>query len=138
MVVYLPTEVEAPPAISVSTNGGERWIDVDLTNQMVYAYEGNSMVNSFVVSTGTWQYPTVTGQYNIWIKLRYARMTGPGYDLPNVPYVMYFYKGYGLHGTYWHSNFGTPMSHGCVNLSIPDAEWLYNFASEGTLVNVHY
>jgi lipoprotein-anchoring transpeptidase ErfK/SrfK len=138
MVVYLPTEVEAPPAISVSTNGGERWIDVDLTNQMVYAYEGNSMVNSFVVSTGTWQYPTVTGQYNVWIKLRYARMTGPGYDLPNVPYVMYFYKGYGLHGTYWHSNFGTPMSHGCVNLSIPDAEWLYNFASEGTLVNVHY
>jgi lipoprotein-anchoring transpeptidase ErfK/SrfK len=51
---------------------------------------------------------------------------------------MYFYKGYGLHGTYWHSNFGTPMSHGCVNLTIPDAQWLYNWASVGTLVNIHY
>ena len=64
-------------------------------------------------------------------------MSGPGYYLPDVPYVMYFYDGYGLHGTYWHSNFGTPMSHGCVNLSIPDAEWLYNWADVGTLVNIH-
>ncbi|MGE5251028.1 MAG: L,D-transpeptidase, partial [Bacteroidota bacterium] len=58
--------------------------------------------------------------------------------LPNVPYTMYFYKGYGLHGTYWHNNFGTPMSHGCVNLRIEDSKWLYNFASVGTTVNVHY
>ena len=65
-------------------------------------------------------------------------MAGPGYYLPNVPYTMYFYQGYGLHGTYWHHNFGTPMSHGCVNLATPDAEWLYNWASVGTLVNVHY
>jgi lipoprotein-anchoring transpeptidase ErfK/SrfK len=50
---------------------------------------------------------------------------------------MYFYKGYGLHGTYWHNNFGTPMSHGCVNLSIPDAEWLYYWAPLGTSVKVH-
>ena len=64
-------------------------------------------------------------------------MSGPGYFLPGVPFTMYFYKGYGLHGTYWHNNFGTPMSHGCVNLTIPDSEWLYGFASIGTLVNVH-
>ena len=64
-------------------------------------------------------------------------MTGPGYYLPGVPYTMYFYKGYALHGTYWHDNFGTPMSHGCVNLETNDAEWLYEFASVGTLVNVH-
>jgi lipoprotein-anchoring transpeptidase ErfK/SrfK len=140
----LPTDTPLPPAPTEQVyeppeaNGGERWIDVDLTNQMVYAYEGNTAVNSFLVSTGTWQHPTVTGQYHIWIKLRYTEMIGPDYDLPNVPYTMYFYQGYALHGTYWHSNFGTPMSHGCVNLSIPDAAWLYDFASEGTLVNVHY
>jgi lipoprotein-anchoring transpeptidase ErfK/SrfK len=126
----------APPQVAVS--GGEHWIDVDLSQQRVYAYAGDTLMNSFIVSTGTWQTPTVTGKYNIWIKLRSTTMTGPGYYLPNVPYTMYFYKGYGLHGTYWHNNFGTPMSHGCVNLSIPDAEWLYNFSSVGTLVNVHY
>jgi lipoprotein-anchoring transpeptidase ErfK/SrfK len=134
--IFLPTAVVYTPPVVGS--GGERWVDVDLTNQMVYAYEGSQMVNSFLVSTGTWEYPTVTGQYNIYIKLRYTDMAGPGYYLPNVPYTMYFYKGYGLHGTYWHNNFGTPMSHGCVNLSIPDSEWLFNFASVGTLVNVHY
>ena len=105
---------------------------------MVYAYEGNTVVNSFLVSTGTWQYPTVTGKYHIYVKYRYTDMAGPGYYLPNVPYTMYFYQGYGLHGTYWHHNFGTPMSHGCVNLQTDDAAWLYNWASVGTLVNVHY
>jgi lipoprotein-anchoring transpeptidase ErfK/SrfK len=146
----LPTDTAIPQATSAprptgyvpspvpNGNGGARWVDVDLTHQMVYAYEGNTIVNSFLVSTGTWQHPTVTGQYHIYVKYRYTRMTGPGYNLPNVPYTMYFYKGYALHGTYWHSNFGTPMSHGCVNLSIPDAGWLFNWASVGTLVNVHY
>jgi lipoprotein-anchoring transpeptidase ErfK/SrfK len=129
--------VPVPPNNPAST-GGAHWVDVNLTNQMVYAYEGNTIVNSFVVSTGTWLTPTVTGKYHIYVKLRYANMNGPGYYLPNVPYTMFFYKGYALHGTYWHSNFGTPMSHGCVNLSIPDSEWLYNFSSVGTLVNVHY
>ena len=111
---------------------GTHWIDVNLTQQMVYAYSGNTVMNSFLVSTGTWQYPTVTGQYHIYVKLRYTDMSGADYYLPNVPFTMYFYQGYGLHGTYWHHNFGTPMSHGCVNLSIPDSEWLYNFSSVGT------
>jgi len=133
-----PTYEEPPTPIPPPGGDGERWIDVDLSQQRVYAYEGSVVVNSFIVSTGTWQHPTLTGQYHIYIKLLYANMSGPGYYLPNVPYTMYFYKGYALHGTYWHHNFGTPMSHGCVNLSIPDAEWLYNFASVGTLVNVHY
>ncbi|RME88435.1 MAG: L,D-transpeptidase, partial [Anaerolineae bacterium] len=110
----------------------------DLSAQRVYAYEGNTLVRSFVVSTGTWRYPTVTGQYHIYVKYRYADMSGPGYYLPDVPYVMYFYKGYGLHGTYWHNNFGTPMSHGCINLTVADAGWLFNWASVGTLVNIHY
>jgi lipoprotein-anchoring transpeptidase ErfK/SrfK len=129
----------APNALpAVASNGGEHWIDVNLSEQRVYAYEGDTVVNSFVVSTGTWQTPTVTGTYKVWIKLRSTTMTGPGYYLPNVPFTMYFYKGYGLHGTYWHNNFGTPMSHGCVNLRTEDAEWLYNFSYVGTTVNVHY
>lgn len=144
IVADTPTaEYSAPTAAanvppSTTGSGGEHWIDVNLSQQRVYAYEGDTVVNSFVVSTGTWQTPTVTGSYKVWIKLRSTDMSGPGYYLPDVPFTMYFYKGYGLHGTYWHNNFGTPMSHGCVNLSIPDAEWLYNFSSVGTVVNVHY
>jgi len=121
-----------------SSGNGERWIDVDLTNQRVYAYEGDTIVNSFIVSTGTWRTPTVTGKFKVYIRLRSGSMRGPGYFLPDVPYIMYFHKSYGLHGTYWHNNFGTPMSHGCVNLSIDDAAWLYNWSYLGTVVNVHY
>lgn len=115
----------------------ERWIDVDLSLQRTYAYQGDQLVKSFLVSTGTWLHPTVTGTYRIYVKYRSADMSGPGYYLPDVPYVMYFYKGYGLHGTYWHRNFGTPMSHGCINLTISDASWLFDFASVGTIVNIH-
>ncbi len=139
-----PTSEFAAPAPSgqlpaIASNGkNTRWIDVDLTHQSVYAYEGETVVNSFIVSTGTWLTPTVTGQYKIYVKLRYGNMSGPGYFLPDVPYIMYFYESYGLHGTYWHHNFGTPMSYGCVNLRTEDAAWLFNWASVGTLVNVHY
>lgn len=114
------------------------WIDVNLSQQMAYAYDNETLLASFVVSTGTWEHPTVTGTYSIYVMYRYADMSGPGYYLSDVPYVMYFYKGYGLHGTFWHSNFGVPMSHGCVNFSIPDAAWIYERASIGTVVNVHY
>jgi lipoprotein-anchoring transpeptidase ErfK/SrfK len=65
-------------------------------------------------------------------------MSGPGYYLPDVPWVMFFYDEYGFHGTYWHNNFGSPMSRGCVNLRTEAAEWLYNWASVGTPVNIHY
>jgi lipoprotein-anchoring transpeptidase ErfK/SrfK len=140
MAMEIVDEASAPePAAPEYASGnGERWIDVDLTNQAVYAYEGDSVVNSFIVSTGTWLTPTVTGQYKIYVKIRSGNMHGPGYFLPDVPYIMYFYKGYGLHGTYWHNNFGTPMSHGCVNLRTDEAAWLFNWASVGTVVNVHY
>jgi lipoprotein-anchoring transpeptidase ErfK/SrfK len=138
----IPASKTAPnssiPTVDVSAMNGEHWIDVDLSQQMVFAHVGDTVVNSFLASTGTATTPTVTGQYHIYVKLRYTDMTGPDYYLPDVPYTMYFYKDYGLHGTYWHHNFGTPMSHGCVNLSIPDAQWLYDFASVGTLVDVHY
>jgi len=129
-----PTNPMLPPDVGLN----ERWIDVNLSQQRAYAYEGNALVSSFIVSTGTWQYPTVIGQFRIYVKYRFADMAGPGYYLPNVPYVMYFFKGYGLHGTYWHNNFGTPMSHGCINFTIDEAGWVYNFASVGTIINIHY
>ena len=122
-----------------STEGkDERWIDVNLSEQRVYAYEGDTLVNSLLASTGLTNTPTVTGSFNIWIKVPIQDMFGPGYYLPDVPYVMYFYEDYGLHGTYWHNNFGAPMSRGCVNLTINDAAWLFDWASVGTVVNVHY
>jgi lipoprotein-anchoring transpeptidase ErfK/SrfK len=138
--VYVPPTAapNVPPVVASGGNGGARWIDVNLSTQSVYAYEGDTVVNSFIVSTGTSLTPTVTGKYKIWIKFKSTDMSGPGYYLPDVPYAMYFYKGYGLHGTYWHNNFGTPMSHGCVNLRTSDAEWLYYWATVGTVVNVHY
>ncbi len=115
----------------------EYWVDVDLSLQRTYAYRGDELLQSFKVSTGTWRTPTVTGKFKIYVKYRFADMSGPGYYLPDVPFVMYFYKDYGLHGTYWHRNFGTPMSHGCINLKKSDAEWLYSIASVGTVVNIH-
>ncbi len=115
----------------------DRWIAVDLSTQTTYAMQGDTIMHTFLVSTGRWPTVTVKGVYKIYVKYRTANMTGEDYYLPDVPYVMYFYKGYGLHGTYWHTSFGTPMSHGCVNLSPHDAAWLYEFASVGTLVSVH-
>jgi hypothetical protein len=117
--------------------GEGRWIDVDVSQQRLTAYDGSTPVKSFVISTGTAAHPTVIGQFRIWIKLEATDMRGPGYHLEDVPHTMYFYQGYGLHGAYWHNNFGTPMSHGCVNLDLSDAAWLFDFASVGTLVNVH-
>ncbi len=141
-----PTATDTPDILEVSryeldgvpdVDNNEHWIDVDLSSQSVSAYEGEERVNTFIVSTGTWQHPTILGTYHIYVKYRYADMSGPGYYLPDVPYVMYFHEGYGLHGTYWHSNFGVPMSHGCINLRTEDADWLYDFSEVGTLVHVH-
>ncbi|MEE8389298.1 MAG: L,D-transpeptidase family protein [Anaerolineae bacterium] len=138
----LPTAPPLPPSLTPAplsiSSDDVRWIDVDLTNQLVAAYEGQNLVRITSVSTGLPRTPTPTGQYHIWIKLRYDDMSGPGYYLTDVPYVMYFHGGYGLHGTTWHANFGQPMSHGCVNLPVSEAEWLFNWAQVGTMVNVHY
>lgn len=116
----------------------ERWIDINLSEQTLSAFEGTDIVNTFSISSGRAGYPTVTGEFSVWVKVRSQTMSGPGYRLENVPWVMYFYGDYGIHGTWWHNNFGTPMSAGCVNMSIPDAEWMYQWASVGTVVVVHY
>ena len=141
-----------------ATAAENKWIEIDLSEQRIYAHEGDRIVYEFLTSTGKWA-PTPSGTFRVWIKLRYAKMSGGSralntyYYLPNVPYIMYFYKGYGIHGAYWHNNFGNTMSHGCVNLSIPDAEKLFHWAgpvlspgknvvypskdNPGTLVVVH-
>jgi len=129
------------PATNVLGNTTEqKRIEINLSNQHLYAYEGSNLIYDFPVSTGKW-YPTPTGSFRTWIKLRYTRMQGGSkvlgtyYNLPNVPYTMYFYndvvpktQGFGIHGAYWHNNFGHPMSHGCVNMRIEDVENLYNWA----------
>lgn len=138
-----PEEVEqvtqAKPELAreLEVESDERWINIDLSEQMLYAMEGEEVVASFIVSTGRWRTPTVTGTYRIYLKYEYDDMRGPGYYLEDVPFTMYFHKGYGIHGTYWHDNFGTPMSHGCVNLRTEDAAWLFEFAPMGAIVNVH-
>ena len=118
--------------------GAGRELVVDLSTQMAYAYEHGVLQHSALVSTGLPATPTVQGEYAIWHKTPSQTMTGPGYYLPGVQWVMYFYQGYGFHGTYWHNNFGNPMSHGCVNMTNEDALWFYNFASIGTNVWVQW
>jgi lipoprotein-anchoring transpeptidase ErfK/SrfK len=119
----------------------ERWIDVDISTQSLVAFDGDTPVFETLISSGLAQHPTVLGQFRVWLRYESQTMDGSrlGYDyyLENVKYVQYFYEDYALHGTYWHNNFGTPMSHGCVNLSNADSEFLYNFADYGTVVNVH-
>lgn len=119
-----------------------KWIEVDLSEQKLYMKEGTSTVGSFLVSTGKWA-PTPKGEWRIWTKLRYTRMSGGSqalgtyYNLPNVPYTMYYNQGYGIHGAYWHNNFGNPMSHGCVNMKPEEAGIVFNWASVGTRVVIH-
>jgi len=114
-----------------------RWIDVDISEQRLTAYQETTPVRTTLVSTGLPETPTPVGQFHIWIKLRFDDMAGEGYYIEDVPFVMYFHEGYGLHGVTWHGNFGYPMSHGCVNLPTTEAEWLYEWADVGTLVNIH-
>ncbi|WP_066379506.1 MULTISPECIES: L,D-transpeptidase [unclassified Anabaena] len=113
-----------------------RRIIIDLSQQRLFAWEGNRLVYSFRISTGKRSTPTPTGRFTITSKYRTHRMRGRGYDIPDVPYAMYFYKGYAIHGAYWHNRFGTPVSNGCVNLTVNQARKLYNWASAGTVVVV--
>ncbi|MBN2304932.1 MAG: PD40 domain-containing protein [Anaerolineae bacterium] len=111
-------------------------IRVKLDTQQLFAYENGRVVRTILVSTGQERFPTVQGEFEIYWKLTSQRMIGPGYDIPGVPWVMYFYRDYGLHGVYWHDDFGSPVSHGCVNLPTEEAAWLYAWADVGTPVIV--
>lgn len=142
-------KVVPPPLASLTTiqqvlglaTDSQKRIEVDLTHQRVKAFEGDRLVYEFVVSTGKWGW-TPTGEFTIWAKVKSQLMKGGSkalhtyYYLPNVPYVMFFYnkdtakiRGFSFHGTYWHENFGHPMSHGCVNMRTEDAKTLYEWAT---------
>ncbi len=138
--VSLPPEITADSKANqkvLGTNSARnRWVEIDLSDQRLTAWDGDNLFLETPVSTGLRWYPTPKGEFWIWVKLRYARMEGGQgryyYNLPNVPYVMYFdnneipkWRGYGLHGTYWHNDFGNPRSHGCVNLPTQKAEELF-------------
>jgi len=125
-----------PPIAPTTTLPDSKQIIVVLSTQRVYAYENGQPIKEFIVSTGKYPWLTKKGKFQIYLKLELAHMKGPGYNLKNVPWTMYFDGDNGLHGTYWHHNFGHPMSHGCVNLAIEDAHWLFDWAPLGTPVVV--
>ncbi len=124
------------PAAPPARIGAGKEIIVDLSDARTYAYEDGKLVRNVLSSPGLPATPTVKGSFKVQRKYVAQTMTGPGYYLPDVPYIMYFYAGYALHGTYWHNNFGQPMSHGCVNLPTAEAEWFYNWTEVGTPVYV--
>lgn len=140
-----PVPTTAPDEPSTNTaevpediDDDEFWLEVNLSQQKLIAHRGDKVLKSFTVSTGTWATPTVTGHYQVYVMYPSTTMSGPGYWLPDVPWTMYFYKGYGVHGAYWHNNFGTQMSHGCVNMKIDEAKWVFDRSAIGTWVVIHY
>lgn len=124
--------------------GGYKEIVVSVAAQMLWAYEDGMVIAQTLVSTGTGEVvetETPPGFYTVLVKFDKQTMQGTinkeDYKVEDVPWVMYFDNlGNALHGTYWHNNFGTPMSHGCVNLPLDFAEFLYAWAPEGTQVTV--
>ncbi|HBY45246.1 MAG TPA: L,D-transpeptidase [Thermomicrobiales bacterium] len=136
------------PTYAETTNktpggGGEKWIDVNLSSYLLTAYEGQTVVLQTYIVDGAAEYPTATGQFSIYSKLDSQTMSGYNvdgskYETEDVPYVMYFYADFAIHGAYWRSSFGYSGSHGCVNAPVSDAAWLYSWAPYGTRVIVHY
>src|SRR5215216_2077840 len=124
--------------------GAWKEVVVSISAQTMWAYEEGELVMSSLVSTGTAEVPETTtpvGYHSVLAKFDVRTMegtiSGEYYRVEDVPYVMYFDDGGdALHGTYWHSNFGTPMSHGCVNLPMDIAAWMYGWADVGTAVSV--
>lgn len=133
----------------IAASNSNKYIEVDLTNQKVYGYENGNKIKEYTISSGKWG-RTPTGTFRIWTKIRSQKMsggskaTGDYYYLPNVPYIMFFYNsahpkkvGFSLHGTYWHNNFGVPMSHGCINMKTADAAEVFNWAEVGTEIRIY-
>lgn len=127
----------APPE-GVTTG---RWIDVDLAEQTLAVYENNQLIFATVIASGLEPFWTRPGLFQIYLKKETETMRNNDptdyYYLENVPWTMYFDKARALHGAYWRTRFGYPQSHGCINLSVGDAHWLFNWAHEGDYVYVH-
>lgn len=135
-------QVPEEPKVSTLTDVGKR-IVIDLSEQKLYAYEGDKLIMETFVSTGLKGTPTPKGEFKILSKKPSRYMQGPlpgmtdYYDLPGVPWTMYFtWTGAAIHGAYWHDDFGHRHSHGCVNLPIDQSELIYIWARVGTKVSV--
>jgi hypothetical protein len=127
-----------PPAAAAQPTGS-KWIDINLSKQQLTAYVGSTVVfGPTLVSTGTAANPTATGTFSIYLKYTLQTMRGTYGVQPDVPWVMYFTGPQAIHGAYWHNNFGHVMSHGCVNMRVSEAKWLFEWAPLGTKVVVHY
>ncbi len=120
--------------IQTLQQSNQRWIQINLSKQRLIAWEGKTPVHAVTISTGKKSTPTLSGTFKIQSKHRKIRMQGDDYDIPNVPYAMFYDGNYGIHGADWHRRFGTPVSHGCVNVAVDHAKWLFNWASVGTAV----
>ena len=110
----------------------EKWIDINLYEQTLTAYEGDAMVYATLISSGVDRFPTEKGLFRVWAKSKMSKMSGgvPGddyYFLEDVPWQIYFYRGFAIHAAYWHDNFGFRQSHGCVNVAPADAKWLFEW-----------
>jgi lipoprotein-anchoring transpeptidase ErfK/SrfK len=130
--------VNTTPPEGVTNN---RWIDVNLAEQTLAVYDNRALVFATVIASGLEPYWTKPGLFQIYQKKETETMRNNNpaefYYLDNVPWTMYFDGARALHGAYWRTIFGFPQSHGCVNLSVGDAHWLYNWAVEGDWVYVH-
>ncbi len=139
--ISVPEEGTTKVAQVLGETTERRRIIISLKRQELFAYQGDQLIYNFRVSTGKPWTPTPKGRFWVWSKFRYIKMEGGTkgtdgyYYLPNVPYVMFFYnekhpkyKGYALHGAYWHINFGQTMSHGCINILPEEAGKLYEWA----------
>lgn len=119
-----------------------KWIEIDLSDQYLRAWEYSNVVYGAYVSTGVPAHPTPTGSFHIMAKYTSRDLTGGTASavelkLPDVPYVMYFYDDLAMTGTYWHDAFGTPMTEGSVNLPLQSAQWIFNWAPYETKVWIH-
>ena len=134
----LPVLAKSSLAATVEAlqQSNQRWIEVKLSRQRLIAWEGSTPVYAVIISSGKAGSSTPRGAFEIQSRQRVARMQGEDYDIPDVPYTMYYSGNYAIHGAYWHRQFGTPVSHGCINVAVDHARWLYNWSSVGTPVVV--
>ena len=126
---------------------GEKWVDINLSNATVTAYVGGKVAGGpFYMVPGAPDTPTVTGTFHVYLKydvqtMRGRNADGTKYETEGVPWVTYFSGGYAMHGAPWRSSFGWSGyggSHGCVNMPVDAAKFIYDWTDMGDTVVVHY
>ncbi len=136
-------EIIFTPSRIFTNDNQEKKIEVNVSEQRLYAYKNGSLENTFLISSGL-NNTTPIGKHDILAKLKevhYKWFYGPNdprnYDLGIIPYNLRIYPHIYLHYAPWHNNFGHKMSHGCINVSLENMKWLYAWSYEGILVDVH-